>query len=138
MAVVFFSLVGIPPLSGFWPKVYLFEAAFMENSYFFIAALIIGSFVTLYTIARIWVLAFWKEAPVGELDRRSVLGVMDFVSWPRPKQALLILPIVLLAAVSLYIGLAAEHIVMLVDHIAVELMDPTPYIQAVLGTNYAP
>lgn len=138
MAVVFFSLVGIPPLSGFWPKVYLFEAAFMENSYFFIAALIIGSFVTLYTIARIWVLAFWKEAPVGELDRRSVLGVMDFVSWPRPKQALLILPIVLLAAVSLYIGLAAEHIVMLVDHIAVEMMDPTPYIQAVLGTNYAP
>lgn len=138
MAVVLFSLVGIPPLSGFWPKLYLFEAGFMEDSYFFIGALIIGSFVTLYAIARLWAAAFWKDAPGEDLDRRAVFGVMDFVSWSRSKQSLLVLPIAFLAGVSLYIGFAAEHIVLVVQHIANEMMDPSPYIQAVLGTNVTP
>ena len=138
MAIVLFSLVGIPPLSGFWPKIYLFEGGFMEANYFFVGALIIGSFVTLYAIARLWVGAFWKDAPDEEIDRSAVFGVMDFVRWPRAKQSLLIIPIILLAVVSLYFGLFAEHIVVLVDHIAEEMIDPTPYIQAVLGKNYSP
>lgn len=138
MAVVLFSLVGIPPLSGFWPKLYLFEAGFMEDSPFFTGALIIGSFVTLYAIARLWAAVFWKDAPTDDQDRRAVFGVMDFVSWPRSKQALLVVPIAFLTGVSLYIGFAAEHIVLVVQHIANEMMDPSPYIQAVLGTTVTP
>src|SRR3546814_7594195 len=40
IAIVLFSLVGIPPLSGFWPKIYLFEAGFMDNQYALLAAII--------------------------------------------------------------------------------------------------
>jgi multicomponent Na+:H+ antiporter subunit D len=50
IALVLFSLVGIPPLSGFWPKIYLFQEAFVDKQYFFIAALIIGSLFTMYVI----------------------------------------------------------------------------------------
>lgn len=65
MAIVLFSLVGIPPLSGFWPKIYLFQEAFTQSQYFFVAALIFGSFVTLYVIAKMWAEVFWKNVPEG-------------------------------------------------------------------------
>lgn len=133
MAIVLFSLVGIPPLSGFWPKIYLFEAGFMESSYFFMGALIIGSFVTLFAIARLWAAAFWKNASDEKINRREVVGALDFVTWSRSKQAYIVVPIVLLAVVSLYIGLFAENIIQVVEHIANEMMDPSPYIRAVLG-----
>jgi multicomponent Na+:H+ antiporter subunit D len=41
--------------------------------------------------------------------------------------------VVLLAIVTLYIGLGAENIAKVSVHIAQELMDPSPYINAVLG-----
>src|SRR5690606_37670564 len=66
MAVVLFSFVGIPPLSGFWPKIRLFEAGFMTNQYLLIAAIIIGSFATLYVISVMWAKVFWKDQPVIE------------------------------------------------------------------------
>lgn len=138
VAVVFFSLVGIPPLSGFWPKIYLFEGGFLESQYFYVGALVLGSFVTLFAIARVWSMAFWKNAPKEQIDRSEVLGILDFVRWPASRRTFLVLPIVLLAAVSLYIGLAAEHIILTVDKIASEMLDPAPYIRAVLGVNVSP
>src|SRR5690606_13619137 len=68
MAIVLFSLVGIPPLSGFWPKIYLFEACFMDNQYALIAAVIIGSFATLYVITSMWAKVFWKDQPATEVS----------------------------------------------------------------------
>src|SRR5690606_7314616 len=115
IAVVFFSLVGIPPLSGFWPKIYLFEAGFEMGQYAYIGALIVGSFVTLYAIARVWAAVFWKDFPQQEFDHRAVLGTLDFVIWPKERQVMLVLPIGLLALVSLYIGFAAEHVVLVVE-----------------------
>jgi multicomponent Na+:H+ antiporter subunit D len=40
IALILFSLAGIPPLSGFWPKIYLIEAAFASKNYAFIISLI--------------------------------------------------------------------------------------------------
>lgn len=128
MALVLFSLVGVPPLSGFWPKIYLFEAGFMERQYVFIGAVIIGSFVTLYVIARMWAEVFWKDSPqVDEPpeDRFKLMGAF--------KKTLLVVPVALLAFISLYIGLGAENIIVVVRRIAAEMLDSTPYIQAVLG-----
>lgn len=138
MAVVLFSLVGIPPLSGFWPKIYLFEGGFEAGNYFYIAALVTGSMVTLFVIARMWSKVFWKSDPEPDIDRRAALGSLDFLLWEPSKQALLVVPIAFLALVSLYIGFGAEHIVLLVDRIATEMLDPSQYVRAVLGTNVLP
>lgn len=134
MAVVLFSLVGIPPLSGFWPKIYLFEGSFMNNSYYLIGALIIGSFVTLYTIAKLWAAVFWKPKPEEENTIESVSS-LDYVTWDKFKRVRAVLPIILLASVSVYIGLGAEHIIVLVKRIASEMMDTSVYINAVLGNK---
>src|SRR5690606_10881640 len=128
-------LVGIPPLSGFWPKIYLFEAGFMDQHYVLIGAIIIGSFATLYVITSLWAKVFWKDQPEASGDG---LLTDDFKPMPRFRKALLVAPITFLAAITLYIGLGAENITLVVQHIAREMKDPSPYIEAVLGTNVLP
>ncbi|EOR93569.1 Na(+) H(+) antiporter subunit D [Arcticibacter svalbardensis MN12-7] len=127
IAVVLFSLVGIPPLSGFWPKIYLFEASFAGKSYLFLASLIIASFITLYVIAKLWAEVFWKEASTDEIVADSFQPLSRF------KKTLLILPIGILACTSLFIGLYAEFIIQVANRISNEMLDPSPYIKAVLG-----
>lgn len=132
MAVVLFSLAGIPPLSGFWPKIYLIEAGFTENNYPFVAVIVAGSFVTLYAIAKLWADVFWKNPPQeAEIeDNFKTLRLFE--------KKLLVVPIVLLTVVSLYIGFGAETVIQISGHIAGEMMDTTPYIEAVLGSNVLP
>jgi multicomponent Na+:H+ antiporter subunit D len=127
IALVLFSLVGIPPLSGFWPKIYLFQEAFTQQQYVFVAALIIGSFVTMYVIAKMWSEVFWKDVP------KDVEVENNFEPLPLIRKILLILPVGILAIVTLYIGLNAETIVQLVDKISDQLINTQPYVEAVLG-----
>lgn len=129
IALVLFSLVGIPPLSGFWPKIYLFQESFAQQQYFFVAALIFGSFITLYVIANMWAKVFWQDAPEPELLEDK------FAPLPLYRKILLVLPITILAAVTLYIGLHAEAIIQITERIASELINTKPYVEAVLGKN---
>ncbi|MGI8599003.1 MAG: proton-conducting transporter membrane subunit [Chitinophagaceae bacterium] len=130
IAIVFFSLVGVPPLSGFWPKISLLYAAFETGSWVLIFAIIISSFFTLYIIARIWADVFWKPAPALDHLPEDGFSRMRFFD-----KTTMILPLIILALVSVYMGIAAENIMLISKHIAVEMIDTSPYIQAVLGTN---
>lgn len=129
IALVLFSLVGIPPLSGFWPKLYLFQEAFNQNQYFFIAMLIIGSLVTLIVVARMWADVFWKDVPEDTVIENKYEPQALF------QKIILILPIGFLAGVTLFIGLNAEAVMQVATRISNELIDTTPYVQTVLGTN---
>ena len=66
MAIFMFSLAGIPPLSGFMGKFYIFSAAVKEG---YIGLTIIGvlnSLVSVYYYLRITVMMFMQE-PEGEM-----------------------------------------------------------------------
>lgn len=126
IAIVLFSLVGIPPLSGFWPKVYLVEGAIEVNNYLFIGGIILGSFVTLYVIAKLWSQVFWKAAS------EDIIIQDNFKLLNLQKKVLLVAPIALLAMCTLYIGLNAEMIINVSSRIAGELLDPALYIKAVM------
>lgn len=127
VAVVLFSLVGIPPLSGFWPKILLFQEAFKAEQFILLITLILASFVTLYAIARIWTEVFWKDSPkplTEEIDRFAPFGLSGKIA--------LVMPIVTLAAVSLYIGLNANTVFEVAQKVAHEMKDSSIYINAVL------
>ncbi len=129
MAIPLFSLVGIPPLSGFWPKISLFAASFETSSYWVLGALIVGSFLTLVIVAKVWAAVVWKE-PV-QLSNLGNIALYDSIA--RRRRALYLMPIVLLSLTSLYIGLGAEHIQLISESIASELKHPERYIEVVLG-----
>src|SRR5690606_5058902 len=78
IAIAMFSLVGIPPLSGFWPKIQFFGESLRTGHYVLLAAIIFASFITLYVMIKMWSEVFWKTSPkplTGEIDRFSQLSV---------------------------------------------------------------
>lgn len=118
-----FSLAGFPPLSGFWAKLIIIKASLDIGSYIIAAVALIVGVLTLYSMTKIWMRAFWKPHPD------------DAFSWKRPPRlALMMIPIACLAIMTLVIGLGAEPFYVLADQAASQLLDSSVYVQAVLGT----
>lgn len=127
-AIPLFSLVGIPPLSGFWPKISLFGASIETGNYWMLGMLIFGSFMTLVIIAKVWTQVFSKSLP----KHPKLKEFKYFSDFSRKAQITLIFPIILLSIVSLYIGFSAETIQVLVERIAFELSNTRTYIETVI------
>jgi len=93
MAVFMFSLAGIPPLAGFFSKLYIFLAA-VQGGFWTLAVIgVLTSVVSAYYYLRI-VKVMYFDRPVGALDRApaSLVVVMAgtgvfnalFWLWPAP------------------------------------------------------
>jgi multicomponent Na+:H+ antiporter subunit D len=129
MAVPLFSLVGIPPLSGFWGKLLLLQGAMDQSNILVVVFIILGNFLTLFIIARMWSEVFWKDGP----DLSVKKNVKYFSALKPLKRKAMVGSVLFLAAISLGIGFGAEWVMGLSIKIAENLMDPSLYIQAVLG-----
>ena len=124
-----FSLAGIPPLSGFWAKLILVKASLDVTGYIIAATALGVGLLTLFSMAKIWAAAFWGDAPQtnggGEAPSIKVFSLADKI--------LLYLPMVLLGALTLTIGLMSQPFFELATEAAEQLLNPAGYIQAVLG-----
>jgi formate hydrogenlyase subunit 3/multisubunit Na+/H+ antiporter MnhD subunit len=58
-----FALVGLPPLSGFWGKLLLLREGLAQGQHAWVAVVLGVSLLTLYSMAKIWLEAFWKPHP---------------------------------------------------------------------------
>ncbi|UZH56420.1 Na+/H+ antiporter subunit D [Salinimicrobium tongyeongense] len=128
-AIPLFSLVGIPPLSGFWPKLSLISEGWNTDNFIVIAAIIFASFITLFVIVKLWGEVFWKT---GE-KLPEVRNFPYFNKLTGIKKAQMLAPIIFLSVVSLYLGFGAGNIQNLAERIAFELMDNQEYINTVLS-----
>lgn len=75
-----FSLVGVPPSTGFWGKFMLVGEAFAQQRYVWGGAALAVGLLTLYSMSKIWLEGFWKghpEAghPVGVASRPAYAAV---------------------------------------------------------------
>ena len=60
------ALVGIPPFSGFWAKLLVLQAANAESRGVWMAAALMVSVLTMYSMMKIWMEAFWKAHPQAD------------------------------------------------------------------------
>ena len=122
-----FSLAGFPPLSGFWAKYLIVKAALELNFWFVTFVSLFVGLLTIYSMTKIWAMAFWKPHPDG-ID-------------PTPNRAppqvtrAMILPIAALAAMTIVIGFYPEPFVQFAETAANQLLDPTDYVTTVLGVQ---
>jgi multicomponent Na+:H+ antiporter subunit D len=120
------GLAGIPPLSGFVPKVALVEAGLVADEHVVVAVSLLVSLLTLFSMVKIWSGVFWNpvtESPEGTPHPTG--------RWGGPP--LMVLPTVGLVALSLVIAVAAGPLYDLSQRAAVDLLDVTSYVEAVLG-----
>jgi multicomponent Na+:H+ antiporter subunit D len=119
------SLAGVPPLSGFLAKLGLVQAGLLEGQYLIVAVALAVSLLTFLSMAKIWQEAFLKRPPEGS-STETVLAT----GW---SLRMLEVPIILLCAVTITIGLVGQPIVELSFEAAEQLLAPRGYIEAVLG-----
>lgn len=124
-AVVFFvaaiSLAGLPPFSGFVAKLAIITAAFNAGQWVVAVAALVVSLFTLMSMLKIWGGTFLgsPEPPMAEHEGPRI----------RRRE---IAPALILAVISLALGVYARPLLELTDVIAAALLDPHSYVQAVL------
>jgi multicomponent Na+:H+ antiporter subunit D len=122
-----FSLAGIPPLSGFFAKFSLIMAGLQIDQYWIAAVALLVGVLTLFSMTKIWNEAFWKPQPASSGNFSETSAQEAKLRW------MMIAPIVLLAAITVTIGIAGEPFFALANRAAEQLLNPAEYIQAVLG-----
>ncbi|HLV25538.1 MAG TPA: proton-conducting transporter membrane subunit [Gemmatimonadales bacterium] len=111
-ALLAFSISGIPPLSGFWSKFLVIDAAFRHGSTtgaVLAVIAIVVSFLTLYSMSKLWTQAFWKT-PV----RKGHAA--------KPIPATMVWSVAILAVSSLAIGLVPDALLSYSREAAVQLV----------------
>ncbi len=131
LAALFFvaamALAGVPPLSGFFGKLGLVWAGLSVGQYAIVGVALGVSLLTLFSMIKIWNEAFWKLAPDNPdpANAKKVMGSRE--------RCFLFIPIVVLTAVTVILGLFAEPFMALALRAGKQLIDPAGYIRAVLG-----
>jgi multicomponent Na+:H+ antiporter subunit D len=129
LAILFFvpafSLAGFPPLSGFWAKLLLIQSSLQVQQYAVAAVAVAVGLMTVYSMVKIWLEAFWKPLPPAAL--RSAMPPLS--GWK-------IVPVCALVLVTVLIGIGAEPVYQLAAEAAGGVLDPRAYVQAVLKGGY--
>jgi len=118
-----FSLGGIPPLSGFWAKFAVVKSGLEIGEWIAVGAALAVGVLTLFSMTKIWGEAFWKAQPKP---------TADFTATDRPTPFVMIAPVVLLAAATLFIGLYGNGLFAFSERAAEQLFDNREYISTVL------
>lgn len=120
-----FSLAGLPPFSGFWPKFILVQASLEAQAYVAAGAVLISGLLTIIAIGKAWNAGFWRPALEGA-------GVSPTLTTGSAGYRQLIVPFAMLSLLMLSLGLAAGPVSEIAAQAAADLLDPAQYIEVVL------
>ncbi|CAM5219341.1 Multisubunit sodium/proton antiporter MrpD subunit OS=Ureibacillus acetophenoni OX=614649 GN=SAMN05877842_11299 PE=3 SV=1 [Ureibacillus acetophenoni] len=118
--IILLALTGVPPLSGFVGKILIGQGAIEAGSLVLLGIGFASSIIVLYSLLRIFLASFFGETTVSEEDKK-----------PIPKGVML--SFILLTISIVYIGVGAESLSVYVQDAARTLMNPSIYIEAILG-----
>jgi multicomponent Na+:H+ antiporter subunit D len=113
------AVAGLPPFSGFWPKLFLFDAAYSAGETWLATAVLVAGFLTTLVIGRTWLLAFWR--PPREPSEASAPDSAGFAA-----------TLVLVAGVVV-LGFVPDPVYRLAGAAAAGILDPTAYLGSVFG-----
>ncbi|VGO10900.1 Na(+) H(+) antiporter subunit D [plant metagenome] len=113
-AIPALSLAGIPPLSGFWAKFLVIDASFKADAAWLAGVGLFVGLLTVFSMSKIWIEAFWKSPAVTRKRSRTV---------PLP----MMLGIGALALITVWIGLQPEALLQFSGLAADALLDRDAY-----------
>jgi len=117
------SLAGIPPMSGFWAKFMVIDASFRGDAAWLAAVALFVGLLTVFSMSKIWIEAFWKEPPRAVERVRKVPLAMTA-------------PIAVLCAVTVAIGFNPEPLIAFAGQAAETMGDRALFIAAVLQERH--
>jgi multicomponent Na+:H+ antiporter subunit D len=126
--ILFLSVSGLPPFSGFWPKAILVKASLDVGAWWLAASILVTGFLTTIAVGRVWAHAYWhpakaiqSQAGQSSPDKLSNFGVY--------------VPLIGLVALTTYFGLLPEQLLGYMQTAAHQIMDPSSYIESVFPSE---
>ncbi len=113
------SLAGVPPLSGFVAKLMLIRGGLEEQSYFIVVVSVLVSFLTLFSMMKIFRYGFWRSSESADLDETGA--------------GMRIVATSVLVGAGIVLGLGAVWVLPYAELAAEQMLDTQGYIDAVLG-----
>lgn len=118
--VAVFALAGIPPLSGFAGKILILQGG-LEGGFIWQSIVVaLSTMVVLLSAIRIFIYAFWGTEK-------------SFDSPAKASYVKRMVPVVILFVLTMGYGVFIEFLMPLFQDAGTQLMDPSMYIDAVLG-----
>ena len=120
--MLFFAVSGLPPFSGFWPKAVLVKASLDVGAWWLAGAILLTGFLTTIAVGRVWILAYWRndhQAADVPAAQQSGNPVFDY------------LPLFVLTVLIVVIGILPQQVLSLSQSAAMQLLNPTAYIDSV-------
>lgn len=128
--VMALSVAGLPPLSGFWPKVMLVKGALAPGEWWLAAAILVSALIGTMAIFRVWLYAFWRGGPEGTRDGAEAWKIEPLAPSAR-LAANTAVAILLLATIGL--GLFPETVIAIAGDAGAGLLSNQSYVGAVFG-----
>ncbi|TVR24681.1 MAG: Na+/H+ antiporter subunit D [Ilumatobacter sp.] len=120
------SLAGLPPFGGFVAKFAVFDAGAWSEQWVLVGVAAFVSLLTMYSMTKIWAGAFWgerEEEPSGRPEPGGRLG----------GPVLMVGSTAAVVLVGLAVMIWAAPLYAFTERAAVDLLDPSRYVEAVLG-----
>ncbi|QRM54691.1 Na+/H+ antiporter subunit D [Sinorhizobium sp. BG8] len=125
--VLFFSVSGLPPFSGFWPKVMVAKAAIDIGAWWLAGTVFLTGFLTTIATGRVFALAYWRPS---NADRRGPDASAIPVS--------ALVPVAALTALAVFFGVFPDMLMSKIQTASAVLAEPSSYVRSVFPGGVAP
>lgn len=116
--VAIFSLVGIPPLTGFFAKFTVFRSIFASGHTYLLGILVLGSLMTILYASRSWMEIFFGkpvETDISVISKKEVFSI------------------IILVVLLVVIGVHMEPVYQFIEKAAQDAIQTSSYTEAVVG-----
>lgn len=121
------SLAGMPPFSGFLAKLAVITAGLEAEEYLMVAAGLVASLLTIFSMSKIWAGVFWGTAD----DPTPAMAEADAEDRRLPIDPVTTAATAVLVLATLIVPIFGGAVYDLAERAAVQLLEPAGYIEAV-------
>jgi multicomponent Na+:H+ antiporter subunit D len=126
-AIPALSLAGMPPFSGFLAKLSVISAGLEAEEWLMVAASLVASLLTIFSMSKIWAGVFWGVAD----DPTPMMAAADDNDTRFPIDRVTAGATALLVLATLIVPIFGGEVYELAERAARELLDPSSYVEAV-------
>lgn len=133
--ILVFAVAGLPPFSGFWPKLALVKSGVEGGHWWIVGAILFSGLLTTIALGRVWAHAFWRGGPLGTEDGKASTAHIGHAPDSKIFGDATLWSVAVLVGASVVLGLFAGQLFGLTDMAGAGLLDTESYIGSVFPTE---
>lgn len=135
--ILFLAVSGLPPFSGFLPKIMLVSASFEADFNWLGSIILVSGLMTTIAVSRVWLLMFWRNEAVPAKGSSLELTLLESEHPPAKTTGMSLVAVAALVVAIAGLGLQPQGALGLIDQGAFLFLNPDAYISSVFGGTEA-